>query len=112
MVLSLGTTAFPTSKWEGDKNTPKIACIDTVVNILTSLEKCKKIPSKIVLVSSIGVERSTQPPFSILNLFGVLSAKLESENILIEKSKELDYQAIIVRPGSSPFLLLLSLSSS
>ena len=99
IVLSLGTTAFPTSKWEGDKNTPQIACIDTVKNILTCLEECKKRPSKIVLVSSIGVERSDKPPFSILNLFGVLSSKLESENILIERSKELDYQAIIVRPG-------------
>jgi nucleoside-diphosphate-sugar epimerase len=99
VVISIGTTAFPTSKWENGKNTPQIACVDTVKNILTSVEQCKKRPSKILLLSSIGVERAQQPPFSILNLYGVLSAKLESENLLIESSKSLDYQAIIVRPG-------------
>lgn len=99
IIISLGTTAFPTSKWEGDKNNPKIACVKTVENILNCVEKSKTRPSKIVLLSSIGVERQDQIPFSILNSFGVLSAKLESENILIDKSKELDYQAIICRPG-------------
>lgn len=99
LVISLGTTAFPTSKWEGDKNTPKIACVDTVDNILTCIEATKKRPSKIVLLSSIGVERANEIPFSILNSFGVLSAKLESENLLIDKSKDLEYQAIVVRPG-------------
>ena len=99
IVISLGTTAFPTSKWENGKNTPQIACVDTVKNILTCVEQCRKRPSKIVLVSSIGVERFNQPPFNILNLFKVLESKLESENIIIEGSKSLDYQAIIVRPG-------------
>ncbi len=51
------------------------------------------------LLSSIGVERQSQFPFSILNLFGVLDAKLESERIFAKKAKEIGSKTIIIRPG-------------
>jgi nucleoside-diphosphate-sugar epimerase len=114
VVISIGTTAFPTSKWEDGKNNPQIACVDTVRNILDALDEmssnakdkgkgkkgagtCKRV----VLLSSIGVDRAKDFPFVILNLYGVLSAKKESETLLLERSLASNgrYEAVVVRPG-------------
>jgi len=108
MIINVGTTAFPTSKWEGmdvnnpktrPKNAPQIACFDTVDNIMKAMSLCRKKPKKVVLISSIGVERSDEFPFKILNLYGVLDAKRESEDLLISRCKEMGTKAIVVRPG-------------
>ena len=101
LILSIGTTAFPSKKWEEGKNKPKIACLDSVVNILDAV-KCMDImkrPKKVILISSIGVERANQLPFSILNSFGVLDYKRESERVLREFSEETGITSIVVRPG-------------
>lgn len=58
LVISVGTTAFPTSKWRGG-NTPEAACVETVANILNAIP-ARRSPSKIALLSSIGVERVDQ----------------------------------------------------
>lgn len=50
---------------------------------------------RFILVSSVGVERSEEFPYKILNLFGVLDYKFKAENIL--KSSGLPYT--IIRPG-------------
>lgn len=59
VVISVGTTAFPTQKWK-DGNNPKAACVDTVVNICDAMDKLTIKPSKLVLLSSIGVERRNE----------------------------------------------------
>ena len=97
-IISVGTTAFPTKKWDNG-NTPKEACVQTVKSILDSIQTNKISPKAIVLLSSIGVERTNKPPFSILNAFGILDAKLESENLLLERCKALKTVGIVVRPG-------------
>ena len=56
-------------------------------------------PITMTLLSSIGVERQSKFPFLILNLFGVLDAKLESEKIFAKRVKEIGSKSIIVRPG-------------
>lgn len=108
MVINVGTTAFMTKKWEGldltnpqarPKNAPRIACYNTVENIMAATASCRRKPKKILLLSSIGVERSNSFPFKILNLYGILDAKRDSEDLLIEKCKEIGSSAIIVRPG-------------
>lgn len=103
IVVSLGTTAFPTSKWEGGKNNPQIANVDTMNNIMSSLtslkEKKKNIPKRMILVSSIGVERSNEMPFKILNSYGVLDSKLQQEKIFLEGCENLNIQGIVIRPG-------------
>ena len=58
VVISVGTTAFPTAKWRNG-NTPEAACLQTVSNILEAIPT-KKRPAKIALLSSIGVERVDQ----------------------------------------------------
>ena len=97
-IISVGTTAFPTKKWNNG-NTPKVACVQTVQNIIDAIQKSKVSPKAIVLLSSIGVERTQGPPFSILNLFGILDAKLESENLLLQRCEALNTIGVVVRPG-------------
>ena len=45
------------------------------------------------------MERADQFPFKILNSFGVLDAKRDSEKLLFQYADKLGYQAIVVRPG-------------
>jgi hypothetical protein len=59
----------------------------------------KTVPDKIVLLSSIGVERADQFPFKILNSFGILDAKRKSELLVLEACKKLGSTAVIIRPG-------------
>lgn len=99
LVLNLGTTAFPTKKWDGGKNDPLTACYKTVDTILQTMESKKTVPKRVVLLSSIGVERADQFPFKILNSFGVLDAKRDSEKLLFDYSDKLGFDAIVVRPG-------------
>jgi len=99
-ISFIGTTAFPTAKWENEKNKPKIACLDTVENVLQCIRSTNHQKLKgVILVSSVGVERRTQFPFSILNSYGILDYKYESENVVINNSKKLNYTPIIIRPG-------------
>ena len=99
VVISVGTTAFPTSKWEGDQNTPRIACLESVENILNAMGAVQRRPKRVFLISSIGVERTNQFPFLILNWHKVLEYKKLSEQLLIERSKDLGFEAVVVRPG-------------
>lgn len=93
--------AFPTSKWGKDQiNNPQNACVETVKNILSVAATINaKANRKIILISSIGVERKKQFPFSILNSYGVLDAKLESEMIVKEYCSKFNWESIIIRPG-------------
>ena len=83
VVISVGTTAFPTKKWDGG-NDPQTACVKTVETILQSIAESGDIPKKIVLLSSIGVETVDQMPFKLLNSFGILDAKRQSEDFLLK----------------------------
>jgi uncharacterized protein YbjT (DUF2867 family) len=81
VIISVGTTAFPTKKWDNG-NDPQTACVKTVETILQSISDSRDIPKKIVLLSSIGVETVDKMPFKLLNSFGVLDAKRQSEELL------------------------------
>lgn len=93
VVISVGTTAFPTMKWKGG-NTPKAVDDIAVSTIARALSKHDRV-QKVVLVTSVGVERTGQMPFIVLNLFGVLDAKKAGEEAI--KSSGKCY--CIVRPG-------------
>jgi len=101
VVISLGTTAFPSKKWEKGANSPEIANILTLENILTAIETSGKTrrPSRMVLVSSIGVDRCDEMPFRLLNSYGVLDTKRVSEQIMLERCAALGIAAVVVRPG-------------
>ncbi|GLI69068.1 hypothetical protein VaNZ11_013612, partial [Volvox africanus] len=86
-----GTTAFPSSRWEGENGPRNTDWVGTS-NLIDSTSSTIK---RFVLVTSVGVERFTEFPFSILNLFGVLKYKRDSELHL--QSSGLSYT--IIRPG-------------
>ncbi|CAI5529945.1 unnamed protein product [Closterium sp. Naga37s-1] len=90
-IVCVGTTAFPSKRWDGD-NGPEQTDYVGVKNLLAALPQDL---SRLVFVSSAGVERHNQLPYSILNLFGVLKYKKMAEDLV--KSSGIPYT--ILRPG-------------
>ncbi len=114
-----GTTAFPSDKWQVDlppqpldqfvtwgrifldadyrqqhtKNSPAIADDQGVKNLIKAAQTSSI--QRFVMVSSLGVERKDQFPFSLLNAYGVLDAKAAAENELCGSG----LRYTIVRPG-------------
>ena len=104
VVISVGTTAFPSSKWENGRNSPEIACYQTVVNILNVLDdlkwhSLKKEDKKVILVSSVGVKRCDKFPYKLLNSYEVLDQKRRSEEFLFQRAQERGFNAVVCRPG-------------
>lgn len=98
LVISVGTTAFPTKKW-ANGNTPVAIDEVAVKKIIQQAAAASSSVEKVVLVTSVGVERTKQMPFLILNLFGVLDAKRSGEEALKEAGKHGSFYYAIVRPG-------------
>jgi nucleoside-diphosphate-sugar epimerase len=98
VVISVGTTAFPTLKWKGG-NTPVNIDEKAVSRIAAMAAKAPTVKT-VLLVTTVGVERTEDMPFKILNLFGVLDAKRAGEAAIQTYSTvDSGYQYAIVRPG-------------
>lgn len=54
---------------------------------------------RMVMLSSIGVQRRTTMPFPVLNACGVLDAKAAGEEAIMKDAKDAGYSYTIVRPG-------------
>lgn len=91
VICCTGTTAFPSRRWDGD-NTPERVDWEGVRNLVSALPSSLK---RIVLVSSVGVTKPNELPWSIMNLFGVLKYKKMGEDFL--RNSGLPYT--IIRPG-------------
>uniref|UniRef100_A0A803KMB7 NAD(P)-binding domain-containing protein n=1 Tax=Chenopodium quinoa TaxID=63459 RepID=A0A803KMB7_CHEQI len=91
VICCTGTTAFPSRRWDGD-NTPERVDWDGVRNLVSILPSTLK---RFVLVSSVGVTKSNELPWSIMNLFGVLKYKKMGEDFLCDSG--IPYT--IIRPG-------------
>ena len=99
VVISVGTTAFPTLKWNGG-NTPQAIDRDAVTRLAHVLADEGSSVEKVILVTSVGVDRTGEMPFLILNAFGVLDAKKAGEMALKEAStRGSGFEYVIVRPG-------------
>ncbi|MBD2364308.1 SDR family oxidoreductase [Anabaena minutissima FACHB-250] len=114
IICCTGTTAFPSARWDfypkpnlidwvkifldadyreaTAKNTPKKVDFVGVSNLVAVVPSTLK---RFVFISSVGILRKNQPPFSILNGFGVLDAKQKGEEAIINSG--LPYT--IIRPG-------------
>ncbi|MFM2063757.1 MAG: hypothetical protein RLZZ507_3428 [Cyanobacteriota bacterium] len=114
IICCTGTTAFPSARWEFDptlniielgrallhsqllegkaKNTPFKVDFQAVKNLVVAAPKNLK---RFVFVSSCGILRKNQFPFNILNIFGVLDAKQQGEEAIINSG--IPYT--IIRPG-------------
>jgi uncharacterized protein YbjT (DUF2867 family) len=114
IICCTGTTAFPSARWEFDQTPNLIEWVQVFLDRKDSEAKAKNSPAKVdaqgvrnivaaaprnlkrfVFVSSSGVLRKDKLPFSILNAFGVLDAKLKGEEAIM--SSGLPYT--IIRPG-------------
>lgn len=120
IICCTGTTAFPSEKWDFDvphksnpvekflewsqiyfnadyrrtkaRNGPEQVDAVGVSNLVAAAPSDLK---RFVFVSSAGVQRKDQFPYSALNAFGVLDAKQKGEQVII--SSGLPYT--IIRPG-------------
>ncbi|WP_413165077.1 SDR family oxidoreductase [Capilliphycus salinus ALCB114379] len=120
IICCTGTTAFPSNKWDFDtlqqstgqqswlewlkiyfdsehrrknaNNSPEEVDAEGVSNLVSAAPKTLK---RFVFVSSCGVLRKEQFPYSVLNSFGVLDAKHKGEEAIITSG--LPYT--IIRPG-------------
>ena len=81
VICCTGTTAFPSSRWAGD-NGPEQTDAVGVGHLVDAVAAHSPRLQRFVLVSSVGVLRTGQLPFSILNLGGVLTAKAKGEAAL------------------------------
>jgi nucleoside-diphosphate-sugar epimerase len=98
VVIAVGTTAFPTLKWK-DGNTPAAIDKEAVTRLVQAATAVGTSVQKIVLVTSVGVDRTDEMPFRILNLFGVLDAKKAGETALREAATKAAVDYVVVRPG-------------
>ncbi|KAK9157381.1 hypothetical protein Scep_003955 [Stephania cephalantha] len=78
VICCTGTTAFPSKRWDGD-NTPERVDWEGVRNLVSALPPTVK---RLVLVSSVGVTKFNELPWSIMNLFGVLKFKKMGEDFV------------------------------
>jgi len=106
VIIATGTSAFPSPRWRNG-NTPDAVDRKGVKHILQALtSKPRKRPiKKVIFLSSIGVLRTKSLPYSILNLFGVLDAKRDSEDLLKSMAATEDFDFVIVS-NKSGFELL------
>ncbi|XWS28340.1 hypothetical protein CRYUN_Cryun25bG0060100 [Craigia yunnanensis] len=78
VICCTGTTAFPSKRWDGD-NSPERVDWEGVRNLVSALPSSLK---RVILVSSVGVTKFNELPWSIMNLFGVLKYKKKGEDFL------------------------------
>jgi nucleoside-diphosphate-sugar epimerase len=97
VVVATGTTAFPTLKWKNG-NTPEAIDKLAVSRIAEAAAKGGSA-KKVVLLTSIGVDRTKQMPFLVLNLFGVLDAKKSGEDAVKKAASRAGFDYAIIRPG-------------
>ncbi|CAD6211220.1 unnamed protein product [Miscanthus lutarioriparius] len=91
VICCTGTTAFPSKRWDGD-NTPERVDWDGIRNLVSALPQTIK---RLVLVSSVGVTKYNEIPWSIMNLFGVLKYKKMGEDFV----RNSGIPFTIIRPG-------------
>ncbi|KAG0607251.1 hypothetical protein M758_8G013300 [Ceratodon purpureus] len=91
VICTTGTTAFPSKRWDGN-NGPEKTDWEGVRNLVAAVPKSVQ---HFVLVSSIGVTKSNELPWNIMNLFGVLKYKKMGEDFLCASG--IPYT--IIRPG-------------
>ncbi|MEM7726592.1 MAG: SDR family oxidoreductase [Cyanobacteria bacterium P01_A01_bin.45] len=114
IICCVGTTAFPSTRWEFDKELNPLEWIGVIFQDRDLIAQAKNSPDEVdakavsnlvsavpnnlkrfVFVSSCGVKRKDQFPYSLLNAFGVLDAKEKGEQSIINSG--IPYT--IVRPG-------------
>lgn len=114
IICCSGTTAFPSERWDFDNNPNFIDYFGLFFNPESAKAEAKNSPMKVdaqgvqniveaapkdlkqfIFISSCGVERKNDFPYSILNAFGILDAKKQAEETIINSNTPYT----IIRPG-------------
>uniref|UniRef100_A0A0C1N6P3 Epimerase n=1 Tax=Tolypothrix bouteillei VB521301 TaxID=1479485 RepID=A0A0C1N6P3_9CYAN len=114
IICCTGTTAFPSERWDFEPKPNLIEWAQLLLNSSDRETRARNSPLQVdargvshlvaaaprnlkrfVFVSSCGVLHKSQFPYSVLNAFGVLDAKLQGEEAIINSG--LPYT--IIRPG-------------
>lgn len=103
LVITTGTTAFPTKAWKGG-NTPQEVDDLGVRNVVDAWVSANSGSGgaklqHLVLMSSVGVTRRTEFPFVVLNAAGVLDAKASGEAHVRAVAEREGFDWTVVRPG-------------
>jgi uncharacterized protein YbjT (DUF2867 family) len=100
VIIATGTSAFPSPRWKGGNNPNAVdrLGVANILSVITSKPR-KKAVKKVIFLSSVGTLRTKQLPYSILNLFGVLDAKHDSEELIKRMAATEGFDYLIVRPG-------------
>lgn len=104
LVLATGTTAFPSDKWGKNREyTPQKVDDEGIKKVVEAVQAVNSQEGprveRVTMLSSIGVKRRWQFPFTFLNWFGVLDAKAAGEEAIIQGAEKANYKYAIVRPG-------------
>ncbi|XP_072996223.1 uncharacterized protein At5g02240 [Typha latifolia] len=91
VICCTGTTAFPSKRWDGD-NTPERVDWEGIRNLVAAIPSTL---SRFILVSSVGVTKYNELPWSVMNLFGVLKFKKMGEDFV----RNSGIPFTIIRPG-------------
>ncbi|XP_072976716.1 uncharacterized protein At5g02240 isoform X1 [Typha angustifolia] len=91
VICCTGTTAFPSKRWDGD-NTPERVDWEGIRNLVAAIPSTL---SRFILVSSVGVTKYNELPWSVMNLFGVLKFKKMGEDFVRNSGTPFT----IIRPG-------------
>jgi hypothetical protein len=89
LVLATGTTAFPSDKWGKNREyTPQKVDDEGIKKVVEAVQAVNSQEGprveRVTMLSSIGVKRRWQFPFTFLNWFGVLDAKAAGEEAIIQ----------------------------
>ena len=90
--------AFPTKRWQGGNNPQAIdeEAVSRIAKIACDIPTLRRM----VLLTSVGVSRTSEFPFLILNLFGVLDAKRAGEDaVKAAATSSSGFSYSIIRPG-------------
>ena len=89
-----------TSLDEQGFNTPKnVDALSNLFLVNAWKDACKVPRKRLIMLSSIGVQRRDQMPFPILNACGVLDAKAEGEAAIQAAAEKDGFSFTIIRPG-------------
>mmetsp|Transcript_24528 Transcript_24528/g.36748 ORF Transcript_24528/g.36748 Transcript_24528/m.36748 type:complete len:319 (-) Transcript_24528:364-1320(-) len=97
VVIITGTAVFPKQNLIDD-DIPHAIEAEAVEKLAQAAVQAGSV-KKVVLVSSIGVERRKSFPFNALNIFGVLDATRKGEGSVIAAASDGEFDYAIIRPG-------------
>lgn len=98
VIIMTDTAGVPKQNWVDD-DAPHAIETKAVEELAQAAVQAGSV-KKMVLVTTIGVERRKSFPFNALNLYGVLDARRSEEDSVIAAASDGEFDYAIIRPGN------------